>query len=101
MRADEGVVERGRGGDENMTMEEARRVQLSTGSRDGSTGADDSCNCGGHGEKILMSGKMRIAKIVKNNFIIASAISFDPVPKISPDPDHHPNPAVVVKDVYI
>ena len=51
MRADEGVVERGRGGDENMTMEEARRVQLSTGSRDGSTRANNYCHYGGQGEK--------------------------------------------------
>ena len=40
--------------------------------------------CGSQVEKILMSGRMRIAKIVKKIFIVASTVSFDPSQKLLP-----------------
>ena len=76
----------GRGSDDDTKSEEARPVQLAVRSRDGGTRADNYRTYGGQGEKILMSGRMRIAKIVKINFIIASTISFDPFQKLLPIP---------------
>ena len=86
-RAVEGVegVEGGvRGGDGNIMAEEASTVRLSASSCDGGTGDNCSCHCTGEGEKILMSEMMRISKINKINFIIASDISFDPSQKSFP-----------------
>ena len=61
-------------------------MRLAVGILDGGTVADDSRHCGGQGEKIQMSGRMRISKIVKINFIIAFDISFDPSKKSIPIP---------------
>ena len=71
----------GRDGDHDMTPEEARPVRLAVRSRYGGTGADYYHHCGSQVEKILMSGRMRIAKNFKNFFIVASTVSFDPSQK--------------------
>ena len=81
-RATKGVVVGGRGGYDNTMAEEASPVRFSDGSRNGGTGDNYSYHCGGQGEKIPMSGWMRIAKIVKINFITASAISFETFQKL-------------------
>ena len=85
----------GRGGDDDTKAEEARPVRLAVRSCDGGARANNYLQCGGQGEKILMRGRMRISKIVKNNFIVASAISFYPSPKSLPIPIIPPNPSVV------
>ena len=71
----------GMGSDNDTTAEEVRPVRLAVISYDSGTGADDYHYCGGQGEKTLMIERRMISKIVKENFIIASAISFDPSQK--------------------
>ena len=78
--------ERRRGGDENIKAEESSPVGLAIGSCNDRAIANNYRHCGGQGDKILMHGRMRISNIVKNNFIVAYAISFDPSPESLPIP---------------
>ena len=71
----------GRGGDENTTAEEAKLVRLDIRRHDGGNEANDSYHCGGQDEKIPIIGRMRISKIIKTNFTVASSISSYPYPK--------------------
>ena len=84
------MVGGGRGSYDYIMAEESSLVCLSDGSRKCGTRDDYYRHCGGQGEKILMIGKMRITKIIKINFIIASAISLDPSQKSLPIPIANP-----------
>ena len=66
---------------DDTTADKARLVWLDVGSHNGGTRDRYFHHCGCQVEQKFMIGRMRIAKIIKFKFIIASTISFDPSQK--------------------